>query len=346
MKVSVGGFLAVTTALNAALAIMVTVRKLRRDRRERVHATHRSELRRALLVGGNDLDRLLRGAARHPTRQIDLAAVLPGVIRNDGEWVIACVRVAAAKTGLAETLERRIRSRRAAVRGTAALLVGQLRLSGGAELVAPLLRDRDDDVRLVAAGALGTLANGQAASALVEALGGRTLPPERIIERIGERWATSAILARLDELGPDGSTAVRSALARALGLSGDERAEPALLAQLASPHLEVRVSAARALATCGSDRCRPHLVGLLADRAWEVRAQAAASLGALGATEAVPALADNLAHPAWWVRANAATALGRLGDEGVNALRVAAAGEDAYAAERATEVLALVGAAA
>jgi len=346
MELTVGLFLAVTTALNAALALMVTVRKLRRDRRERVHADHRGQLRKALLVGGNELDRLLRGATRHPMKQIDLAAVLPSVIRSDGDWVIACVRVAATKTGLADTLERRLRSRRAAVRGTAALLVGQLRLPGGAELVAPLLHDADDDVRLVAAGALGTLANGQAATALVEAIGSRRLPAERIIERIGERWATAAILAKLEQLGPNGSTTIRSALARALGLSGDERAEPALVEALSSPHLEVRVSAARALATCGSDECRPHLVRAMNDRAWEVRAQAAASLGALGATEAVPALADNLAHPAWWVRANAATALGRLGDEGVRALRVAAAGEDAYAAERATEVLALVGAAA
>jgi HEAT repeat protein len=343
---SLPAFFAVSTVATAALAVMVTVRKLRRDRREARNADHRSSLRAALRDGGRALDDLLLQAVKRTSAQVDLAAVLPAAIRADGEAVRVRARDAAERAGLAAALEQRLHARRATARGSAAMLAGQLGLSSTTATLGHMLADPDDDVRLVAAGALGQLATGAAADALVAGLAHRMLAPERLIERLGGVWATPTILARLrDEVAPLDAVA-RSWLARALGLAADTRAESTLVDLLESPELEIRVSAVRALATCGTDACRTAVIRALEDDAWEVRAQAALTLGELGVIEAVPVLAVNLCHRAWWVRANAATALGRLGAPGIHALRRAADGDDAYAAERAAEVLAFLGEAA
>ena len=139
------------------------------------------------------------------------------------------MRSAALRTGLGPALARRVRSRRPVVRGTAALLIGHLQLADGTALVAPLLDDRDSDVRLVAARTLGALQTPESAAALIDAVAVGRLMPDRLIERLDGRWATPVILDRLAALGPERDGATQAALARALGLSGDERGEAALL---------------------------------------------------------------------------------------------------------------------
>ncbi|MBW8826018.1 MAG: HEAT repeat domain-containing protein [Acidobacteria bacterium] len=341
MHLTVTSYVLANTAATAGLVVMVAVRKVRRDRRERRHGSNQDHLRAALLSGGDDLDRLFRRAVGRAAYQADLAVVLPRVSSTDPDWIIGRARVHAERTGLARRLRRRLQSRRPAVRGTAAALIGHLRLKDGPALVGPLLRDRDGDVRLAAAGALARFGTGEAASALIEALAAGGMPEERIIERLGHQWATPTILTSLQATGAE-AMRLRAPLARALGLAKDGRAEPTLLALLAHGDIEQRVCAARALATCGSDHSRLALQHCLADDSWEVRAQAASSLACLGAVEAVPDLAANLTHRAWWVRANAANALARLGTPGITALEDAAAGDDPYASERASETLALV----
>lgn len=330
-------FVAANVALTVLLAVMVATRKWRRDRRERESVEHRARIRVALGRADEDLDALLRRAVNRSALQADLARVLPSVAGVGGGSLDARAR-AVRSSGLAGDLRRRLSSRSAAVRGRAAQLVGLLRLPDAVTLIAPLLGDRDGDVRLVAAGSLAHLETVEAADALVDALSG-DLVSERLIERLGAGWAVPSILSRLgSEL--EGS-AIRASLARALGLAGDHAGEAALVELLCSADEEERICAARSLGTCGSAACHPALLAALDDPAWEVRAQAATSLGTLGAVEAVPALESNLCHPAWWVRANAAGALAVLGTRGLDALQRAATGPDAYAAERAKEVLAV-----
>lgn len=334
------GFLAANLALTTLLVVMVAVRKFRRDRRERRLRVRRDELRVALDVGGNDLDRVVRELCRRPSAAIDLAVVL-GELADRGEvWSLAAIARSAVRCGLDEVLHRRLGARRPVTRGSAALVLGHLRTPDAVVAVRPLLDDRDGDVRLVAAGALARIRTGQAAAVLTDALARRTMPPERLIERLGAAWAAPTVLARL--VGEQDAQ-VRCWLARALGLAGHRDAEPVLVELLRAADVEVRVSSARALASCGGPSCVPALLDVFGGDTWEVRAQIATSLGALGALGAVAALEGALGDRAWWVRANAATALAALHEPGVSALRRAAAGPDVYAAERAREALAAAG---
>lgn len=330
-------FVAANVGLTVLLAVMVATRKWRRDCRERESVEHRARIRAALGGSDEDLDALLRRAVNRSPLQADLARVLPSLAGGDDRSVARRAR-AVRTSGLEADLRRRLSSRGAAVRGRAAQLIGFLGLPDGVTLIAPLLGDRDGDVRLVAAGALARLGTAGAADALIDALSG-DMVRERLIERLGARWAVPSILARLGS-EPDGSR-MRASLARALGLAGEHAGEAALLGLLASADDEERICAARSLGTCGSAACHPALLAALDDRAWEVRAQVATSLGTLGVVDAVPALESNLRHQAWWVRANAAAALAVLGTGGFDALQRAATGQDAYAAERANEVLAI-----
>jgi HEAT repeat protein len=339
VRSALGAFVVVNAVLTAALLTMVVGRKLRRDRRERRHHRARAELRGALLHGQRRLDHHLRRAARSGRSHTDLVAVLHTVVDED---VLDRVRAAATRTGVVASLVDRLPSKDPATRGGAAMLLGLLRAEGATEHLAPLLADPDGDVRLVAAGALGRLANHESARALVDALAGHVLTEERLVERLDGPWAVPAILHRMARSGP-GEGALRASLARALGLTGDARGEGVLAVLLRGGTVEERVCAARALGTVGLAPGRQALIAAMDDPAWEVRAQAARALGQIQAVAAVPVLERNLGHRAWWVRANAADALTRLGPPGHAALARVAAGDDPYAAERATEALALVG---
>ena len=338
MEATISVFAVANALLVLALATLVAVRKVRRDAREHTSSAHQVDLRAALLAGGRNVDRIFRSAVRRSAVQADLTRILPSVIRADEHWGAKAGLGAARRTGLEADLKRRLRSRRPATRGRAALLIGLLGLRDGADLIRPLLADRDPDVRLVAAGALARVGTAQAATALIDALGG-DMVSERLIERLGGAWAVPSILARLSA-EPEGS-GVRSSLARALGFAKDPSGEAGLLPLLASGDDEERICAARSLGTCGSSDCHSALLAALGDPRWEVRAQAATSLAALDVTRAVPLLEANLGHQAWWVRANSASALAELGAPGLAALERAAAGQDSYAAERAVEVLAV-----
>lgn len=327
--------------LTSILAALITVRKVRRDRRELWSRAHRDELRDALHGGGDALDRLVRDVRDHADRGIELAGVLHEAAADGDDWALHAARIMAERVGLDEVLHGRLRHRRPVVRGTAALLLGHLRSGDAVLRLRPLLADPDGDVRLVAAGALARIGSGSAADALIGGLVARTLPPERLIERLGAPWAAPMVLARLQA---SDDLELVSGLARALGLAGYAPAEPDLIALLGHTEIELRISAARALATCGARASVGPLVDALQGDAWEVRAQAATSLGAIGAVEAVPALEAALGNHAWWVRSNAATSLAQLGPAGEAALRRALAGPDAYASERAAEALASVAA--
>jgi HEAT repeat protein len=131
-----------------------------------------------------------------------------------------------------------------------------------------------------------------------------------VIERLGRPWAVEPMLAALRGLDEAGErrSAPRIGIARALGVAGDQRAEPALVRLLATGSLEERISEA---------------------------------LGKVGIQRSVPALEGVLDDPAWWVRANAASALRELGEPGHAALERALKHEDRYARDRAREALAL-----
>jgi HEAT repeat protein len=223
------------------------------------------------------------------------------------------------------------------------LILSHLRLPAGTARLEAMLDDDDADVRLVTVAGLPLGRETEAVDALVRALSRRRLAPERVIERLGQPWAVDALLDSLKALDAAGErrAAPRVGIARALGVAGDRKAEPALIELLVRGSLEERISAARALASVGGRRSRPELERALRDEAWPLRAQAAKALGRIAVKRAVPALEAVLDDPAWWVRANAAEALRQLGEPGRAALERALDHQDRYARDRAREALAM-----
>jgi HEAT repeat protein len=336
-----------------ALVGLAVARKLRRDRREVRSNAARGRYEAALRDGDAAAITAICDEVRTDLAQVDLAVSIDAVYPTLAPARIAAIGGAIEASELIPRLSTYLDSRRPATRARAALLLTRPGLPSVVEQIVPLLGDPDPDVRLVACSGLSRAATQRAAEVLIWALVARLLPPERIIERLGEPWAVETILATLENsptavptvlagIAPSGrEVELDASLARALGLAHDPRGAPALAALLHSDSVEVRISAARSLGRVGEPACLPALIEALDSEAWPVRAQAAKSLGALGAADALESLEHCLSDRAWWVRANAARALRELGEPGIEALRRALEHDDRYAADRAREQLAL-----
>ena len=332
--------LAGSLGLLAALATLVVGRKALRDRRESASARRRLRYRAALSTGDRKILRHTLGTVRGSAAEVDLAAVLAAQHPAMDQVVLG---IEARRSHLVRRLERRLGSRRAPARGRAVLVLAHLRLPGRVGPLGRMLDDADPDVRLATCASLPLVHDREAVGALIVALSHRRLAPERVIERLGQPWAVGALLEALHALDEVGERrwGPRVGVARALGMTGDRRAEPALIDLLRGGVIEERISAARALGAVGGRRARQELERALRDESWQLRAQAAKALGNVAIKRSVPSLEAVLDDPAWWVRANAGTALRALGAPGRDALERALAHEDAFARDRAREVLAL-----
>lgn len=340
MEQAVAALLVGTSLFCVVLVCLTLIRKVRRDRREMEFSERRARLERLLMLPEpGELEHKLRRIAHARRMQVDLVVVLDSLWPRMDESQRDRVHRAAKDSGLSAVLTHQIRSRIAVRRATAALLVGRLQLPGAFELLAPLVDDGDGDVRLVTVRSLATVADRNAAEVLIAALSAGQIEHERIIERLADTWAVPAIIDAL--ASGSGDSEARASLARALGLAGDQSAEPVLRTMLYTGGVEERIGAARALGTAGSRASEPDLEIALIAPEWQVRAQAARSLGLLGVESAVPALGVCLGDQAWWVRYAAAEALAELGESGHAELRNALGSDDRYARQRAQEALTL-----
>ncbi|MBS1844395.1 MAG: HEAT repeat domain-containing protein [Actinobacteria bacterium] len=317
-------------------------RKLRRDRRESRSVGRRARYAGVLVRGDVAAIANVFDAAEDSEARADLAVTIDLLYRTLPRERFEAIGRGMEASSSPPKLIADLGSRRAITRARAAFLLSRPGTAAAAEEIAPLLRDPDADVRLVACAGLARVATPRAAELLIDGLAQKVLPAERIIERLGAPWAVRTIVARLDGgVGEEGGAELEASLARALGLSGDPRGAAPLTALLDSDSVEVEISAARSLGRVGDDACAPALIAALSSDVWAVRAQAAKSLGKLGAAAAVEPLERCLSDRAWWVRANAARALRELGKPGIEALHRAVEHEDRYAADRAREQLAL-----
>jgi HEAT repeat protein len=340
-----------TTVACALMIAFVFERKLRRDKRERSSASGRATLKAALLgANAKGLRAAADRACDSPEAQVDFAVSAAATVEQLVSGNRQLLHEVVLESGLAHTLVVQLKARRPIERGRAAFLLGELRYPGSEEVLTPLLSDPDPDVRLVACAELGGIGTEGAADCLIAALMANALPAERIVERLAGRWALPSMVAVLEEDERARSLAPRdrppwvgwrAAVARAIGVAADPRAELTLARMLDSDQKEERVAAARALGPSGSEASVPVLIKALDDPEWEVRAQAARSLAAHPDPGAVPALEARLSDDAWWVRSNAADTLTALGETGVSALRRALSHADRFARDRAREALAL-----
>jgi HEAT repeat protein len=328
-----------STVVIAVLLLLVVGRKVGRDRREIRLLTRRARFSGALAGSAVAKSDPLIEAIGNVGAQWALVAVL-----TTNELDPEQLRGESGHPRLKASLAQQVHDRRPVRRGAAILLLGLLKDADCVYYAAPALRDRDPDVRLVAARALSLTGTDEAAEALLAGLRANALPQERIIERLGHPWALNSLVAALGsaDTGAAGQY-FHAGVARALALIGDQVAEPALMNLLACGNAEERINAARALGRCGTRRSFAVIRAALSDPDTNVRGQAAAALGELGDVAAVPLLEETMQDPGWWVRSNAAAALAKLGDDGVAALARVCTSADKFAAQRADEQLLLMG---
>jgi HEAT repeat protein len=177
-----------------------------------------------------------------------------------------------------------------------------------------------------------------AASELLRALREQLVPAERIVEKLGTRWAAGTLIAgyRREE-----NLAIRPWIIEALGLADVREASPVLIEASVRGAEEERIKAARALGRVSDLYVTDALIRLLTDPAGAVRAQAARALVAHPDARAAATLRGLLSDDEWWVRANAAEALRSLGDVGLAELTGALNDPNRAARDRAGEALAL-----
>lgn len=172
--------------------------------------------------------------------------------------------------------------------------------------------------------------------------------PGRLQRRTLKHWtglltafgpaAYPQLAAGLD--GAKDSLVLERAIVETLGHIGDLAAAAPIEKRLAHDDMGMRVSAARALGRLRSVQSATGLLQALKDDTWQVRAQAAWALGRARAPIAVYPLTGRLSDASWWVRRHSAYALAEMGEEGLAALRHAAAkSDDRYARDIAAEVL-------
>ncbi|WP_426561782.1 HEAT repeat domain-containing protein [Angustibacter sp. McL0619] len=242
------------------------------------------------------------------------------------------------RRGTIERLTRRLHSPGAVGRARAAELLGLLGAHAPrAELELLLEHDRDPEVRIVAARALGEIGDPASTKILVRSVAGPHPVPMRIVARSLARLGPGAAPVLVTAMGAQ-VPAVRAVSAEILGLGGAVTAVSVLANHaLHDPDDDVRIRCARALGRIGVptglavlERCvRP-------TEPVALRAVAARAIGEVGGRQAVDLLEPLLVDDEHRVASNAARALGRLGDRAVERLRVVAAGGGpgaVYAAE-------------
>jgi HEAT repeat protein len=227
-------------------------------------------------------------------------------------------------------------------RAHALRILGELKIPASVPALLEALEDKDPDVRIVAARALGRMRLQAAEEALVALLGKHEQSVSARIAAIciemGTRTAPLLIRALRD-----GRPKARFWAARILGEIKESRACRSLGDALLDPDPDVRSASAWALGAIADRSTAPLVETALRDPVWYVRAHAAEALGKIGDPSMASTIAEHLADRSWWVRKNALDALVRLGEAAKPALFEAMESEDRFARDSATEGLTTLG---
>ncbi|MEU0244225.1 HEAT repeat domain-containing protein [Streptomyces sp. NPDC006235] len=320
------GLLAVVSALGLLIVGNRLVRRHRQRRRERIAAPVRGLLMQLLCAEEDEQTELLHRLAETDRRtwaalEPTLTALLGKVAGGARTALVRLYELRGAAVGAVADLS----SRSAVRRGRAAQVLGQLRHRPAAPSLCRLLADRDPEVRLAAARALGRCGGPESVPYLLEALHGpRAVPP-------------AVVTGALVSLGLDAQRSVAAGLAHpeplaravsieVLGATGAVSHTSEIVRALREdPQTEVRIKAARALGRLGMpDGLEPLLAAVRPGQSVALRMVGAGALGALGAVAATGPLAELLGDPDPHVAATAARALLQLGPEGQAALHAVA----------------------
>ena len=331
------------------LALVTASQRALRQRRNRLRARAAEPVRPALI-------RLVAGEASDVSAAVDTlaglddrtwAAVEPSLegllLKVRGDSHAAVVAVLERRGSLARALAR-TRSRSPVARAHGAEVLGAAGRYAAVHDLLRLLDDDDEEVRRVAARALGRIRSTAAAVPLLEAVSSRRSVPPRIVTlallRIGV-GAHPAVVATLR----DGDALQRAIAAEIAGLSGAASAVESLMDALQNdPETEVRVRCARALGRIGMPWVTGHLIAATAEgQPMSLRVVASRALGDIGSVDAVPRLTELVTDVHHRVAANAASSLLRSGRGGLEALHRVAQQEDGAHAREALALARLRG---
>jgi HEAT repeat protein len=185
-----------------------------------------------------------------------------------------------------------------------------------------LMHDRDWQVRVVIAEALGVAGDGGSIEPLLSRLNAANeKTPVRIaaITALGKLRAQLAVSALIERLRKSNIWQVRSACAQALGAIGDKTCIEPLLTILHAKDPDAALAAALVLVTFGrrDTRVLNILQGGLKDPRSDVMRETMRAIGSLKDSTYLPALLTELSNRSLEMRREAAIAIGLLGDESV-----------------------------
>ena len=307
-------------ALLLVLPVASAIHKAFRDRSDRRAAERATELRPLLasLVLESDAAEARRIAESVSRDElIDAAGRLLPNLRGEDR---ARLSDALTEAGVIAHAIADTSSARALSRARAAHLLGVAGSGSAVPELTQLLDDPEEDVRIVAARALGRIGDPRGASALVASLSGpRPLSPG-VVGMALVRLGAVALPALRTAVEDHDHWRSRQVAADVLGQLGDVKGAPALIGALTDTHAEVRIAAAGALRRIGSPRAVPALAAALGDSTPGVRAAAAEALGALEPGRAVAELEVALGDGEHVVARAAAFALATI-SEGAGILR-------------------------
>ncbi len=194
------------------------------------------------------------------------------------------------------------------------------------------------EVRIKAARSLIDLGAVRSVGNLLTKLAPVTATPSLAVTDLFRSFGKEAVPELILLLEQDAHETVKLLAADALGHIGDLDAVPPLLKLYSHASVPLRVTILHALSSLADPRSLEVVLRALEDSAWDVRAKAAWCAGQLGSHAAIALLAERLNDEQWWARFYAAEALFKLGG-GIAALRAAAGGTRARAADIANGLL-------
>lgn len=344
---------ALFSAAGLAIALLVVVMssaivlrrslRLRADRRERELAEPYRPLLVALVVDDDPdaghVDALLAVDDRSWQALEPIVVSMVRKLRGDARASFVDLL---DRRGTISRHTRRLRGRGAVRRARSAELLGLLgEHAPRAELERVLLHDRDPEVRIVAARALGEIGDPAAAATLVSSVSGVHAVPLRIVARSLARLGPGAAPVLVDAMSSPDAQA-RAVAAEILGLGGAVTAVGVLNGHaLHDPDPDVRIRCARALGRIGVPSALAVLGRCIgADEPAALRAVVARAIGEVGGPEAVRLLEPLLVDPEHRVASNAARAMSGLGPRALERLQARAA-SDGPGAVYAAEALAM-----
>jgi HEAT repeat protein len=178
--------------------------------------------------------------------------------------------------------------------------------------VLPLLQAENEEVKIAAIEALGSLRSREGSDEIIQLLEDPSVQIQiSATDALAKVGATKSIPVLL-RLLTTGETQLRAAVISALTVLGASDAIPHLTPLLKDTSGEVRQNTARAIGRLGGREQVSPLVALLTDEDDQVRVAAIGALAELGILEATPKIAPLLGDPIAQVRGSVALALGRL----------------------------------